>query len=89
MSSIERIGISNSQYCANHPNNSQDSCAGDSGGPLQIMDNYGTAKVVAIVSFGVNCREPIPELPGVYTRVSNYIEWIERNVWPNGIIQKQ
>lgn len=55
---------------------------GDSGGPLQIYnsDVSCTYKVVGVTSFGKACG--ITNVPGVYTRVSNYVKWIEETVWP-------
>lgn len=38
-------------------------------------------EVVGIKSFGVPCGTGIP---GVFTRVSNYIDWIEDIVWLGG-----
>ncbi|KAJ8961845.1 hypothetical protein NQ318_021462 [Aromia moschata] len=38
--------------------------------------------VVGITSFGKSCGLE-KDLPGVYTRVSGYIEWIEGIVWPD------
>nr|CAI5841157.1 unnamed protein product [Callosobruchus analis] len=37
-------------------------------------------EIVGITSFGKSCAT-VENLPGVYTRVSAYIEWIEDNVW--------
>ncbi|KAI5097281.1 serine protease 60.2 precursor, partial [Silurus meridionalis] len=46
---------------------------GDSGGPL--VSKLNTTWVQAgIVSYGYNCA--LPAFPGVYTRLSNYQEWI-------------
>lgn len=56
---------------------------GDSGGPLQIKaPDEDIAKVVGVVSFGVSCAS---FWPGIYTRVAYYLDWIESNVWPNGL----
>lgn len=56
---------------------------GDSGGPLQIT--YPTHKcihyVVGITSFGRSCG--VPNSAGIYTRVSEYVDWIESVVWRN------
>lgn len=57
--------------------------SGDSGGPLQIYSpDEKMAKVVGVVSFGISCDSV---WPGVYTRVAYYLDWIESNVWPNGV----
>jgi len=54
-----------------------DSCSGDSGGPLIIpkSDTDNTAMLVGIVSYGIRCGRS--DSPGVYTRVTEYISWIQ------------
>lgn len=71
-------GISESQYCAQDLKGRRDTCYGDSGGPLQIFRNSYTPHIVGIVSFGASCGT----LPGIYTRVAYYADWIESHVWP-------
>lgn len=39
----------------------------------------GVYSIVGIVSYGTGCGGRIP---GVYTKVSKYLEWIEKIVWP-------
>lgn len=61
----------------------QDSCAGDSGGPLMKVQDQGSDGpryyVLAVVSFGPkNCGKT--NTPGVYTRVSFYMPWILNNI---------
>ncbi|GJQ86333.1 hypothetical protein Trydic_g15243 [Trypoxylus dichotomus] len=56
----------------------QDTCQGDSGGPLQIT-NGTTQLLVGITSYGRSCAG---RTPSVYTRISNFIDWIEPIVWP-------
>lgn len=68
--------ISDTQICAGGESG-KDSCRGDSGGPLMTVntsrDNNWYA--AGIVSFG-----PTPcgfeNWPGIYTRVSSYVNWI-------------
>ncbi|CAH1398757.1 unnamed protein product [Nezara viridula] len=59
----------------------KDTCQGDSGGPLQVTrtDPYCMYSQIGITSFGVGCGLITP---GVYTRVSAYVPWIENIVWP-------
>jgi len=60
--------------CAGVPNaGGADSCQGDHGGPLAVVQSR--RKVLhGIVSWGHQCA--LPDFPGVYTRVSEYIDWI-------------
>ncbi|XP_031623295.1 ankyrin-1-like isoform X2 [Contarinia nasturtii] len=74
-----RDGISHGQYCASDPQGRNDSCRGDSGGPLQYISETFGATVVGIVSSSVGCGTI---LPGIYTRIAYYLDWIEPIVWP-------
>uniref|UniRef100_A0A1B6L129 Peptidase S1 domain-containing protein n=1 Tax=Graphocephala atropunctata TaxID=36148 RepID=A0A1B6L129_9HEMI len=68
-----------SMLCAGDTNSGRDSCQGDSGGPLQVSHPqlYCTHSIVGVTSFGRGCGVQ----PGVYTRVSHFIPWIESIVW--------
>ena len=48
---------------------------GDTGGPLQCEDDEGRMYLVGITSFGYGCGRP--NYPGVYTRVFEYLDFIE------------
>ncbi|MCC5953764.1 MAG: trypsin-like serine protease [Acidimicrobiia bacterium] len=61
-----------SMVCAGFMQGGIDSCQGDSGGPL-----FG-ARQVGIVSWGIGCARP--NLPGVYTRLSTYHNWVVGHV---------
>ncbi|KAL6435178.1 hypothetical protein ACFW04_005335 [Cataglyphis niger] len=77
-------GVTPSMVCAGDSRGgwTKDSCQGDSGGPLQIIHpkNLCFFQVIGITSFGQGCA--IVDTPGVYTRVSHYISYIENIVWP-------
>ncbi|KAG6461211.1 hypothetical protein O3G_MSEX012468 [Manduca sexta] len=72
----------NSQMCYGDRSQSKDTCQGDSGGPLQIKHKKINCMwlIIGVTSFGKACGF-IGE-PGIYTKVSHYIPWIESVVWP-------
>nr|XP_032524786.1 serine protease snake-like isoform X3 [Danaus plexippus plexippus] len=88
---ILEYGITDSQLCAgDYEHGGKDTCQGDSGGPLQVMDErvdcvktFPLHKIVGITSFGRDCGRKMS--PGVYTRTSKYIDWIENVVWPDDV----
>lgn len=78
---LRRGIVEETQFCAGSKLH-RDTCQGDSGGPIQIRHSSISCMytVVGITSFGIRCAET--SLPGVYTRVYPYIDWIESIVWP-------
>lgn len=73
-------GLINTQICAFSEDNG-DTCQGDSGGPLQLVQKHLNGDlifIVGVVSYGAGCGG----LPGVYTNVQSYLDWIESVVWP-------
>ncbi|CAF0905030.1 unnamed protein product [Rotaria sordida] len=58
----------------------KDSCQGDSGGPL-MYNNNGQWYLSGVVSFGTDCA--LPNYPGVYTRTSAYLSWIQSKINSN------
>ncbi len=67
-----RDELTKNMFCAG--GGEVDSCQGDSGGPLvvNVRDRFTLA---GVTSWGYGCG--VLGSPGVYTKVANYIDWIE------------
>ncbi|XP_047114566.1 trypsin-1-like [Schistocerca piceifrons] len=68
--------ITDNMLCAGQ--GSKDSCQGDSGGPLLVTRTDDRHEIVGVVSWGMGCGRP--GYPGVYTRVSRYLDWVRGNM---------
>lgn len=72
-----------SMICAGGGTEFQDHCYGDTGGPLiskgsnNKYDDDTNDVLVGIISWGLGCRN---WLPGVYTRVSHYYDWVQQTI---------
>uniref|UniRef100_UPI003AAEF9CF chymotrypsin-like protease CTRL-1 n=1 Tax=Centroberyx gerrardi TaxID=166262 RepID=UPI003AAEF9CF len=68
--------ITENMICAGLKEGGKDSCQGDSGGPM--VSKWDVWIQSGVVSFGRGCA--LPELPGVYARVSQYEGWISSHI---------
>merc|ERR1712142_1184233 len=67
------VYIGSNVICAG--DNTTDACSGDSGSPLLWVDDKTRWTVVGVVSFGPSvCGQ---EVPGAYTKVENYMDFIK------------
>jgi secreted trypsin-like serine protease len=73
--------------CAGSIVKGDDSCSGDSGGPMTRAQ--GDERVlVGLVSWGKGCG--LPDMPALYTRVDHYLDWIKaaRKKAPPGVVSR-
>merc|ERR1712115_232683 len=66
--------INDLHICAMDPG--KDACQGDSGGPLIVKENDRWT-LIGVVSFGYGCAQP--DIPGVYARITQRMDWIKKN----------
>lgn len=84
--------IQETMVCAFGLGDGGDTCPGDSGGPLLLLFDDGETEngspdldtLVGITSFGEDIDCGTSNLPGVYTRVSSFSEWIKATIEGRG-----
>ncbi|KAL0831995.1 hypothetical protein ABMA28_001495 [Loxostege sticticalis] len=70
--------IKDVMLCAGYPATAhKDACTGDSGGPLITENEDHAYELIGIVSWGYGCARK--GYPGVYARVTKYLDWIRDN----------
>lgn len=74
---VYKKNLTESFLCAGYEEGGKDACQGDSGGPLMTDGPNERMMIVGVVSHGIGCGSP--GYPGVYTRTTTYLDWIEKN----------
>eukprot|EP00090_Calanus_glacialis_P008462 TRINITY_DN16813_c0_g1_i1.p1 TRINITY_DN16813_c0_g1~~TRINITY_DN16813_c0_g1_i1.p1 ORF type:complete len:481 (-),score=131.69 TRINITY_DN16813_c0_g1_i1:105-1547(-) len=81
-SKFNNVDIGLTKICARDRNDQIDACQGDSGGPMVALKRSGDSRyryhLIGVVSFGYRCA--VKGFPGVYTRVTEYDQWIKDTV---------
>ncbi|NWU94368.1 TPA protein, partial [Upupa epops] len=74
---LENRTVTANMLCAGDTRNLDDACKGDSGGPLVCM-KADRMYLIGIISWGIGCGRK--DVPGVYTNVTRYLDWIQDNM---------
>lgn len=74
---VYKRNLTESFLCAGYEEGGKDACQGDSGGPLMTEGPNERMMIVGVVSHGIGCGSP--GYPGVYTRTTTFLDWIEKN----------
>uniref|UniRef100_A0A8C9YFA9 Plasminogen activator n=1 Tax=Sander lucioperca TaxID=283035 RepID=A0A8C9YFA9_SANLU len=74
--------VTSNMLCAGDTRGLDDACKGDSGGPL-VCRNNNKMTLMGVISWGDGCGQK--DKPGVYTRVTHYINWINGKIKANPV----
>lgn len=67
--------VTGNMICSEPATTSSTLCQADDGSPLAVGNGRGGYVQAGIVSWGNSCETP--KLPTVYTRVANYVDWLQ------------
>ncbi|XP_003791604.1 anionic trypsin-like [Otolemur garnettii] len=68
--------ITSNMICASFLEGGKDSCQGDTGGPVAC-----NGELQGITSWAYGCGQK--DMPGIYTKVCNYVDWIQKTIDAN------
>ncbi|XP_029435048.1 enteropeptidase [Rhinatrema bivittatum] len=71
---MPEYSITGNMMCGGYDHGGIDTCQGDSGGPLMCRMNERWF-LAGVTSFGYRCA--LPHRPGVYVRVTQFVDWIQ------------
>uniref|UniRef100_A0A1A7XNI6 Plasminogen activator n=1 Tax=Iconisemion striatum TaxID=60296 RepID=A0A1A7XNI6_9TELE len=72
--------VTSNMLCAGDTRGLDDACKGDSGGPL-VCRHKDRMTLMGVISWGDGCGNK--DKPGVYTKVTHYIDWINNKMTAN------
>ena len=83
--------VTENMFCAGYYEGGKDTCLGDSGGAFVILDDASQRWVAqGLVSWGGPEECGSKQVYGVYTKVSNYVDWVwEQMGSPQGLAELQ
>ncbi|XP_054537286.1 mannan-binding lectin serine protease 1 isoform X1 [Pan troglodytes] len=83
--------VTENMFCAGYYEGGKDTCLGDSGGAFVIFDDLSQRWVVqGLVSWGGPEECGSKQVYGVYTKVSNYVDWVwEQMGLPQSVVEPQ
>ncbi|KFM62425.1 Limulus clotting factor C, partial [Stegodyphus mimosarum] len=75
------VQIRSGMFCAGFEEGRSSACTGDSGSPMVFYDGRSTRYIIeGLVSFGVSGQCGLPGRYTVFTRVSEFLPWIIRQM---------